>query len=107
MRWHRQLTSFLHQLNEAAKPKHFVSGRVFVQCSDLAEVAVADATSELLDLSELLCQTFLLIQLFSESLELSEGQLQRKPVLMPYRCVLQHVLSNTHTTAFVKFSSRS
>lgn len=64
--------------------------------SDLTKVAVANATSKLLDLGELLGQSFLLVQLLGESLKLSEGQLQWQPVLMPYRGVFQHVLWDTH-----------
>lgn len=64
--------------------------------SDLTKVTVTDATSKLLDLCELLGQPFLLVQLLGESLKLSEGQLQRQPVLMPRRGVFQHVLWTTH-----------
>lgn len=58
----------------------------------LAEVAVAHAVSQLLDLSLLVSQTLLFVELLSQSLQLSESQLQRQPVSVGLWCVLQHVL---------------
>lgn len=54
--------------------------------------AVADALGQLLDLSHLVSQTLLLVQLLGQRLQLREGQLQRQPVGVASGGVLQHVL---------------
>lgn len=63
----------------------------YVTCH-LAEVAVPHTVCYLLDLSLLISQTLLFIELLSQSLKLSESQLQGQPVSVGLCSVFQHVL---------------
>lgn len=58
----------------------------------LAKQAVADAAGELLSLGDLISDSFLLIQLLSQHLQLGECQLQGEPVHVALRSIFKHVL---------------
>lgn len=65
--------------------------------SHLTEQPIANAAGELLSLGNLVGDSFLLIQLLGEHLQLGEGELQGQTVHVALRRVLQHVLAEVTT----------
>lgn len=54
--------------------------------------AVTDALGQLLDLSHLVGQPLLFVQLLSQGLQFRQGELEGQPVSVSFGGVLQHIL---------------